>query len=89
MKWIVIFLLAFSLSARGKEVVIETSAGGINWSLGIVYAIGYGTANPDLTAAQKRLLSRRAAMVDAQRNLLEITKGVRITSVLKTGQAEF
>ena len=26
-------------------------------------------------------------MVDAQRNLLEITKGVRITSVLKTGQA--
>lgn len=87
MKWIVIFLLAFSLSARAKEVVIETSAGGINWSLGIVYANGYGTAKPDLSAAQKRLLSRRAAMVDAQRNLLEITKGVRITSVLKTGQA--
>ena len=87
MRWIAFFLLAFSLFASAKDVVIQTSAGGINWSQGIVYANGYGTAKPGMSAAQRRILSRRAAMVDAQRNLLEITKGVRIDSTLKTGQA--
>ncbi len=70
-----------------KEVKKETPSGGINWSKGIVYATGYGTAKPGLSSAQKRILSRRAAVVDAQRNLLEITKGVRINSVVTTDQA--
>ncbi len=87
MKLIMHFLLLWPLSAAAKDVVVQTSAGGINWSQGIVYANGYGTAKPGLSSAQKRILARRAAVVDAQRNLLEITKGVRINSVIKTGQA--
>jgi hypothetical protein len=81
------FLLIWPLGTAAKDVVVQTSAGGINWSQGVVYANGYGTAKPGLSAAQKRILARRAAVIDAQRNLLEITKGVRINSVIKTGQA--
>ena len=36
-----------------------------------------------MPAAQRRLLARRAAVVDGQRNLLELTKGVRLTSMTK------
>ncbi len=87
MKLIMYLLLVWPLLAAAKDVVVRTSTGGINWSQGVVYANGYGTAKPSFSAAQKRILARRAAVVDAQRNLLEITKGVRITSVIKTGQA--
>lgn len=74
-------------TACAKDVVIETPAGGINWTRGIVYAKGFGTAKPGLSAAQRRILSRRAAIVDGQRNLLEITRGVRINSVTSAGKA--
>lgn len=70
-----------------EEVIEETPSGGVNWTQGVVFAHGYGTAREDLSNAQRRILSRRAAIVDGQRNLLEITKGVRINSVLKTDQA--
>ncbi len=72
--------------AQADEVVRETGSGSINWSQGVVYATGYGTARPDTSAAQKRILSERAAVVDAQRNLLEMTQGVRITSALITAR---
>ena len=80
-------LALVSIESAADEVIKESPNGGINWSQGVVYAIGYGTAKPDVSPAQKRILSRRAAIVDAQRNLLEMTKGVRINSVLKTDQA--
>jgi len=90
MRWALPLLLTamfYSIAASAEDVIKKTSSGGINWTKGIVYANGYGTAKPGLSAAQRRILSRRAAIVDGQRNLLEITKGVRINSVLKTGQA--
>ncbi|MFT7384881.1 MAG: hypothetical protein ACI90G_002466 [Urechidicola sp.] len=73
--------------ANADEVIREVGTGSINWSQGVVYAVGYGTARSDTSPAQKRILSERAAVVDAQRNLLEMTQGVRITSVLTTNQA--
>ncbi len=77
-------LLLAVFSAAADDVVQSTSGGSINWTEGYIYADGYGTARPEITiTAQRRLLSRRAAVVDAQRNLLEITKGVRITSMTK------
>jgi len=84
-----VFLTLFlsSNDSTADEVIKESATGIVNWSQGIVYAIGYGTAKPNASPAQKRILSRRAAIVDAQRNLLEMTKGVRINSVLKTDQA--
>jgi hypothetical protein len=62
--------------ANADEVIREVGTGSINWSQGVVYAVGYGTARSDTSPAQKRILSERAAVVDAQRNLLEMTQGV-------------
>lgn len=73
--------------ATAEDVIRETPSGGVNWTEGVVFAHGFGTAKSSLSAGQRRILSRRAAIVDAQRNLLEMTKGVRINSVLKTDQA--
>ncbi|MDX8395947.1 MAG: hypothetical protein R8K22_06000, partial [Mariprofundaceae bacterium] len=55
--------------------------GGINWTTGRVMATGVGV--PPARAkyrAKKHALACRAAVTDAQRNLLETTKGVRIQS---------
>ena len=84
---LLIFILIIpSQKLHADEVVKETAAGGINWTQGVVFANGYGTAKPGMSEAQSKLLARRAAIVDGQRNLLEITRGVRIDSTLKTDQ---
>ena len=49
----------------------------VNWSKGDVTAIGVGYP-PEEMGLRGNSIARRAAMVDAQRNLLEITKGVQI-----------
>lgn len=49
----------------------------INWSKGDVTAIGVGYP-PEEMGLRGNSIARRAAVVDAQRNLLEITKGVQI-----------
>ena len=56
--------------------------GAINWDKGAesdVTAIGIGLP-PDNMGARGNVLARRAAIVDAQRNLAEIIKGVQIDS---------
>ena len=74
-------------SAWAAEVVKESGNGGINWTAGTVYATGYGTAKSNTSRGQHRILSIRAARLDAQRNLLEITKGVRINSTVTVDSA--
>ena len=81
-KWLCVAVL-WSSASFADDVVEKASSGEINWTQGIIYAKGYGTAKEGLSAPQKRLLSRRAAVVDGQRNLLELTKGVRLTSMTK------
>ncbi len=54
--------------------------GEIDWTHGFVRAKGYGFMDPKKPKGQARLLAERAAVVDARRNLLEILKGVHITS---------
>ncbi len=77
-------LLTLCVSVQAEDAIQVLPGGEVNWSQGLVKADGYGIAAPDIAiSAQRRLLSRRAAIVDAQRNLLEITKGVRITSMTK------
>ena len=83
LRWILAFLAIISLSIRADEVVEEFATGAINWSQGRVLAQGFGTSRQGMPAAQRRLLARRAAVVDGQRNLLELTKGVRLTSMTK------
>ena len=59
---------------------------------GLVEAVGFGTVDTAKTAnrTQARLMAKRAAIVDAQRNLLEMIDGVRITSgtTVKDAQLE-
>ena len=83
LRCILAFLAIISLSIKADEVVEEFGTGAINWSKGMVLAQGFGTSRQGMPAAQRRLLARRAAFVDGQRNLLELTQGVRLTSMTK------
>jgi len=64
-----------------SEWVEKVGQGSVNWSAGYIEAIGIG-APPDRSVGKinARPMALRAAKVDAYRNLLEITKGVRVDS---------
>ena len=64
-----LFLFSMSMKAGAATDDMVTAAGA---------GIADGSRFPSST--QARMLSRRAAMVDAQRNLLETIEGVRVTS---------
>lgn len=85
-KWCVAGVCCFS----GVQVVAEnygesmewvSPSGGVNWSKGQVVAEGVGVPPEHVKSRTKgRVMACRAAVVDAQRNLLETTKGVRVQS---------
>ena len=65
-----------------KQIVEQMGdKGKINWSEGYIEAVGIG-APPEryIGKPQARPMALRAAKIDAYRNLLETTKGVRIDS---------
>lgn len=66
--------------ASADDVIQGSDTGGINWSKGTIFASGYGVAADSVPNRKKRLLARRAAQIDAYRNLAEIISGVRINS---------
>ncbi len=62
-------------------VVENVGDGKINWTKGIVSAKGYGVFDPNSKNVGAEIVkARRAAIVVAQRNLLETVKGVHVTS---------
>jgi len=67
--------------ADGQDLIEPSGSGNINWSQGVVEAVGIG-APPEkyYGKPQARPMALRAAKVDAMRNLLEATKGVQIDS---------
>lgn len=73
-------LTVITLSVFADDVISTQGTGQINWSKGVILAQGYGVAPATAPDRQKRLLARRAAQVDAYRNLGEILNGVRVTS---------
>lgn len=71
---------AQSMGGPGDALELLES-GGINWTVGEVYAVGIGAPPARaVNAAQARAMAERVAYVVALRNLLETVKGVRIDS---------
>ncbi|MDY6825349.1 MAG: LPP20 family lipoprotein [Thermodesulfobacteriota bacterium] len=64
-----------------NDVVNNMANGSVNWSEGVIQAKGIGAPPEELYGKpQARPMALRAAQLDAYRNLLEITKGVRVNS---------
>jgi hypothetical protein len=72
--------LFLSNVAFSADVIKKTAKGEINWSQGTVSAIGYGVATGKMPEAKQRLMARRAAQIDAYRNLAELVNGVKVSS---------
>lgn len=73
----------FSSFALGQEAGVYkewlSTSSQMNWSSGLVTAEGFGVAPQNKRKEVGQLLACRAAVTDAQRNLLEATQGVRVT----------
>lgn len=70
--------------AAPGDVFEPVPGGTIDWGRKVVRARGTGVVDPGAqNPAQARLMAERAAVVVAQRNLLEIVKGVRVDSDTK------
>ena len=65
---------------NGKDLVVPKPNGNINWSQQYIEAVGQSVIDSERfkNAAQAKLMATRGAVVVAQRNLLEIVKGVQI-----------
>ena len=71
-----LLLLAMMVTAFAEQ-------GTVDWSNGVVRATGIGAGKPDFQKKNPgvyRAQAKRAAMMDAQRNLAETVKGVHVTS---------
>ncbi len=73
------WLAAITLNATADEYIEWVAANsGVNWSAGQATAEGAGVGPTNKPASIARLMACRAAVVDAQRNLLESMQGVRV-----------
>lgn len=74
-------VLPGSVFAQGGTCTEDTQVDCINWEEGIAIAVGSGApASWAESAAQKNISAQRAAKVDAMRNLLELVKGINVSS---------
>lgn len=66
-------------AANGNDLIERLPSGTINWSIGLITATGSGAPPSSVSnPAQARLMAKRAAILDARRNLLETVKGVTV-----------
>ena len=74
-----------AISVPVEPVVQELPKGKVDWTNQYIEAKGESVIDNERfkNAAQAKLMAKRGAIVVAQRNLLEITKGVQVTSETK------
>ena len=73
-------LMAVTMTAMAAGVSAQ-DVGGVNWESSKITASGLGVAPPNaVNKAQARMLARRAAMVDAYRQMAEYINGVNVDS---------
>ncbi|MDL1984216.1 MAG: hypothetical protein LWX54_08520 [Deltaproteobacteria bacterium] len=78
---VLLILPAYGFCNEWQEVVENIGNGSINWTKGILQAKGIGASPEEYYGKpQARPMALRAARIDAMRNLLEVTQGVRIDS---------
>ena len=78
-----LFILPASVYCQQWQDLVEQigTGGNINWTKGVIQAKGIGVPpEQHYGKPQARPMALRAAKLDALRNLLEVTKGVRINS---------
>ena len=81
MKKLFITVLAAALMLAASLCSAEMAyPQGVDWQSGTVEADGYGAPPNSGNPAQVNILARRAAVIDAYRNLLEVIQGVNIDS---------
>jgi hypothetical protein len=82
MMLVAMVLAAIASSAAAREPIVQQGQNAtLDWSGDYVEAIGQAVAPTGKEgSAQGKLLAKRGAVVDLQRNLLEFVKGVRISS---------
>lgn len=80
---IVIALWTFTATVSHADDYIEWVAAnsGVNWTNGSAVAEGAGLAKAGTPPSLAKMMACRAALVDAQRNLLESLQGVRVEGI--------
>ena len=85
--WAVALLVTLSIvpvsrpaGAAGPGLMEKVGNGTVDWTAGQIAVTGSGAAPDHGGTAQKRLLARRAAVVDGYRQIAEIINGVRVNS---------
>lgn len=84
-RWgLAVALLALAaLAADDIPDVTESAVNGratINWTKGVITAVGYGPRQNDFPEGTQRMIQRRVAYVDACRVLAEAINGIHVTS---------
>lgn len=79
---VTLLALASIAGARADNYIEWVGANsGIDWTQGRAHAEGAGLAKADSPPSLAKLMACRAAVVDAQRNLLESVQGVRVEGI--------
>lgn len=79
MRLLILLFCIVTVSASAEEYIEWVGANsGVNWSSGRIQSEGAGVGPDNMSPGIARMMACRAAVVDAQRNLLESIQGVRV-----------